>query len=1352
VLLETPQVREFRRKLHDFPREKLLEIIEEQNPSYIFDINRIEWVFKNKLSHLNDDKGNPIVGRDLTHEELVRLVDPPFMFSKDMMRSGFGEDMQHQIHIASDPIIWSKNILGATPRVYQALVLREPNDNIVLRWGRRLGKALDINTDIPTPSGWKKMIDLQDGDKVFDENGHVCNVTAVTDIQHDHDCYKVTFSDGSFIYADAEHEWGVHDQADRVAITNGQPRPLQHITTEEMSKNVLGPYSSTRTEYNYSVPLTKPVEYPEKPLKLHPWIYGYMVANGYPYSNHVRILAKDVEEVTKCFAEYGYELQSVKGNKYQVVGLDGQLFEPNVIRDEYMFASVEQRTRLLTGLCDARATTTTDYVEFQTGDKIFVDQVDELVCSLGAEVRRREKVNRVKGIDYGISYKAFWLANFNCFSLERKRPNRPSKGTKQPIRMVVSIEKIESRPVKCITVDSRSRLYLAGKQFIPTHNSYVLSMYILWYSFVHEKARTLVLAPAKTQVGLIYDQILELAELSPIVSDAITKSPRSPQYEIYLSNGSIIRLFTTGFRSGQKADNARGQEADMIVLDEMDYMGADDLVALMAMLQKTNPDKAFNKKLIGASTPTGQRGTYWRWCFPAGTAIDVPTGYKYIEDIKIGDQVFDAWGKPDIVSNVFKHEYEGDFIELRSNGSRSLKTTADHPHLVRRNGTEEFIAASDIIVGDELIVPAYFYPDHLDNNFEWYLPYDDIWDSVLKLRKDNLSYENIAKLKGLTKTTVNYRLNRFSENGSFADTRRCKTVKQAKDLQEKIIKLEDLTALGLYAVEGHLLREYYPDGSDYIKGVAWTFHTKEVLHRKICTDFLKNLNLKSRLVDKEKVDNTIQVYCYDSGLGILFKNLFDEKEKKRVPKFIFSKNKESALSFFNGVMLGDASMKFEGWDKGWALGFVSYRLIHDIWLLLKLHGYKTKISERLPYNNNLAVWVLNYAPSYDFETSDHADYIPVEKINRSSGKEYVYNFETKLTHTYLAKGFSTHNCTDPEEGYTSFWYPSYVNPLWDKGEEAKARRRYRNEQHYRHEIEADWGEDAEGVYPRKYVDLAFGARKLSEYDVFKPDHDKCIYSLGVDWDKHGAGVNIVIAEADKNNPGTSMIRVIYRSEIIKGDFTYIESIDEIIRLDAKFQFKHIYIDQGAGEVQAEMLHKYGLENPHTKMHTKTKPCHFSNTIELRDPYTRQIEKKRLKPFMIENLVFHLEQKRIAFHEDDDELYLQLISYVKIRETESGNSIFAAGGDAVDHAHDALLLALFAFTENYDSLFQGIYKDGPKAISNEFFLTAGSPAETEVEEEKTESEKGYRLISSSRPASFKRSSTRRTGGSIKRPMF
>src|SRR6476661_1549730 len=59
------------------------------------------------------------------------------------------------------------------------------------------GKALALETQIPTPTGWKTMGEVAVGDEVFDERGVPCRVIAVTEAMLGRPCREVEFSDGS---------------------------------------------------------------------------------------------------------------------------------------------------------------------------------------------------------------------------------------------------------------------------------------------------------------------------------------------------------------------------------------------------------------------------------------------------------------------------------------------------------------------------------------------------------------------------------------------------------------------------------------------------------------------------------------------------------------------------------------------------------------------------------------------------------------------------------------------------------------------------------------------------------------------------------------------------------------------------------------------------------------------------------------------------------------------------------------------------------------------------------------------------------------------------------------------------
>src|SRR2546429_2681238 len=69
------------------------------------------------------------------------------------------------------------------------------------------GKALWVDTMVPTPSGWSTMGELDVGDEVFAPDGQPVRVVAASEVLEHRDCREVVFSDGNAVTADAQHHW-----------------------------------------------------------------------------------------------------------------------------------------------------------------------------------------------------------------------------------------------------------------------------------------------------------------------------------------------------------------------------------------------------------------------------------------------------------------------------------------------------------------------------------------------------------------------------------------------------------------------------------------------------------------------------------------------------------------------------------------------------------------------------------------------------------------------------------------------------------------------------------------------------------------------------------------------------------------------------------------------------------------------------------------------------------------------------------------------------------------------------------------------------------------------------------------
>src|SRR5580692_4242385 len=107
--------------------------------------------------------------------------------------------------------------LGYRPHKFQQLIHERAKRFTVVVAHRRFGKCLDVDTPIPTPSGYVEMGALKAGDLVFGPDGVPTRVVAAHAVQVGLQCYRVRFSDGAEIVCDSEHLWNTQTRLDRAA-------------------------------------------------------------------------------------------------------------------------------------------------------------------------------------------------------------------------------------------------------------------------------------------------------------------------------------------------------------------------------------------------------------------------------------------------------------------------------------------------------------------------------------------------------------------------------------------------------------------------------------------------------------------------------------------------------------------------------------------------------------------------------------------------------------------------------------------------------------------------------------------------------------------------------------------------------------------------------------------------------------------------------------------------------------------------------------------------------------------------------------------------------------------------------
>mgnify|MGYP001559710718 CR=1 FL=1 len=356
------------------------------------------------------------------------------------------------------------------------------------------GKALSLDTLVPTPTGWTTMGQIVVGDRIFDETGNPTTVVAVTETMYGHPCYEVHFSDGTNVIADEQHEWLTNtDKARRsarlakrnVRLRAGSPRPhgtdqtRKHtypsvVTTKEITETLV-----MRERFNHAVPVARPLVLPEASVPIPPYTLGVWLGDG---SVGTGEFSKPDQEIAEFIREDGYVVtQRSDPDAHGILGLLVQLRAAGLYRNKhipavYLRASTDQRLRLLQGLLDTDGHITSyGRVEFCSTTCALAEGVFELAASLGFRPVMLEDRARLNGEDYGPRYRITWTPNRPVFRLPRKRQYCKDTAPKSQHRYIVAVKPVPSVPVKCIQVDSPSHLYLITQAFIPTHNSAFMS-------------------------------------------------------------------------------------------------------------------------------------------------------------------------------------------------------------------------------------------------------------------------------------------------------------------------------------------------------------------------------------------------------------------------------------------------------------------------------------------------------------------------------------------------------------------------------------------------------------------------------------------------------------------------------------------------------------------------------------------------------------------------------------------------------------------------------------------------------------------------------------------------------------
>jgi len=365
------------------------------------------------------------------------------------------------------------------------------------------GKALALETPVPTPTGWSSMGELRVGDEVFDEEGRPCRVVAATEVMLGRACREVELSDGSLFVADAAHLWVTTSKQER---RPGRQRTSSAKTTDEIAGSLR--YGG---EFSHQIALAGAARYPTADLPIDPYVLGYWSGAGTSSEGEPTVGSSDVE-VLASFEAAGYPVRPATSPQTHRLGgaarhpdhehprealvrftgngsLSGHLRALGLLGNtrvppHYLTGDVDQRLALLQGLMDSGGCVDDQgRCEFVTMREDLARAVHELAASLGLCPTRRKKPAMLHGIDCGPAFQVrFTPRRVPVFRLGRKLARLKADERAHEFRAVHAVREVPSVPVRCIQVSAPSGMFLVGDSYVPTHNSSLGRLGLLTHS------------------------------------------------------------------------------------------------------------------------------------------------------------------------------------------------------------------------------------------------------------------------------------------------------------------------------------------------------------------------------------------------------------------------------------------------------------------------------------------------------------------------------------------------------------------------------------------------------------------------------------------------------------------------------------------------------------------------------------------------------------------------------------------------------------------------------------------------------------------------------------------------------
>lgn len=464
------------------------------------------------------------------------------------------------------------------------------------------GKANTYSTPVATPTGFRKMGDLQVGDAICTPYNGVQEVSNIFE-QGEHTIYHFFFDDGTKVSCMDNHRfWARTSPTENFKMMTAREIMNRYKLDAPFPLSLRGGI----TDY-VEIPLCGEVELNESKkaidLPLHPFMLGFISCTGYWKFGVTGIKLSQDPFLIRCFHKYGYRITKNKRDGfYYLRGLSDENrhkftysrnAQPAQIPQEYMTASVAARYEYLRGIFYKGGRSIHKHPTLILPNKKLIEQCAEMGRSLGMWCH----VDQVQDIPEKIGYwrcifiapddSVLWWRSVMKKSAQKHTPGVPTSPNDQTMltKKLQYIRKSKDKqPCRCITVTGRDHLYMTDGYTI-NHNTAMLLTKPL--PDIHNRFfNGIILRKNKKD----FDNII--TEIDKWYEPLGKYNKSADDMTFYFKSGAHMSL--THFDMSEQAfdDRVRGQQYAYIGIDEVTQISFEWFKKLMRSNRNTNNIKS----------------------------------------------------------------------------------------------------------------------------------------------------------------------------------------------------------------------------------------------------------------------------------------------------------------------------------------------------------------------------------------------------------------------------------------------------------------------------------------------------------------------------------------------------------------------------------------------------------------------------------------------------------------------------------------------------------------------------------------------------------------------------------------